>query len=79
VVGTPSERWGQQVTAVVQLRAGERPDEAALAAEVRRHLAGFKAPRAWVWVERVVRSPSGKADYAWARRVALEALGVGEG
>src|SRR3990172_7766013 len=27
VVGTPSERFGQQVTAVVQARAGEKPTE----------------------------------------------------
>ncbi|MFN8545992.1 MAG: acyl-CoA synthetase [Candidatus Binatia bacterium] len=75
VVGTPSERWGAQVTAVVQLRAGATADEAGFAAEVRRHLATFKLPRSYVYVDRIVRSPSGKADYAWARGVALAVLG----
>lgn len=76
VVGTPSPRWGAQVTAVLALRGGAELDAEALAATVRLHLAGFKAPRAWVVVEHVVRSPSGKPDYGWARRAALEALGL---
>lgn len=79
VVGTPSARWGQQVTAVVQLRAGAVADEPGFAAELRRHLAGYKVPRAWVYVDAVLRSPSGKADYAWARRTACEALGIAAG
>jgi acyl-CoA synthetase (AMP-forming)/AMP-acid ligase II len=79
VVGTPSARWGQQVTAVVQLRDGASADEAAFAAEIREHLAGYKLPRAYVYVDRIVRSPSGKADYAWAKRTACARLGVAEG
>lgn len=74
VVGTPNERFGAQVTAVVALRAGATLDRAALSDEVRKRLAGFKVPRAYVQVDRVERAPSGKADYAWARRVALAQL-----
>ena len=33
-------------------------------------LAGYKVPRAWTFVDRVRRSPSGKADYGWAREAA---------
>ncbi len=76
VCGTPSERWGQQVTAIVQLRAGAAPDEEALVAVCREHLAAYKSPKAFVFVERVVRAPSGKADYRWARVTASEALGL---
>jgi fatty-acyl-CoA synthase len=70
VVGTPHERFGQQVTAVVELRPGAAPAEAALRAAVREHLAPYKVPRAFVFVERVLRAPSGKADYRWAASAA---------
>jgi fatty-acyl-CoA synthase len=76
VVGTPHERWGQQVTALVRLRAGEAAGEQALLDTAREHVAGYKLPRRFVFVEEIVRSPSGKADYRWARAAALEALGT---
>ena len=44
--------------------------EAAFQAEVRAHLAGYKTPRAFVFVDDLVRAPSGKADYRWAKSVA---------
>jgi fatty-acyl-CoA synthase len=74
VVGTPSERFGQQVTAVVQLREGAAPDEEALRDAVRAHLAPYKVPRAFVFVRELLRAPSGKADYRWAARTAQEGL-----
>jgi len=76
VVGTPSERWGSQVTAVVQLRTGlgSRPDLEELQAHCRGHLAGYKLPRDVVFVDAVRRSPSGKPDYRWAKDVAVAAL-----
>ena len=37
---------------------------------VRRHVAGYKAPRQVFAVEAVERFPSGKPDYAWARELA---------
>ncbi|MCA9510974.1 MAG: AMP-binding protein, partial [Myxococcales bacterium] len=67
VVGTPSERWGQQVTALVALRPGAARDDAALRAAAAAHLAGFKLPKAFVVVPAIARAPSGKPDYAWAR------------
>jgi 3-oxocholest-4-en-26-oate---CoA ligase len=70
VAGRPSERWGNEVVAVVRLRAGCEIDEAALLAEAERHIARYKLPKAFVFVEEVVRSPSGKADYRWAKQVA---------
>jgi len=78
VVGTPSERWGSQVTAVVQLAPGARRDEESWKEEARRHIAGYKLPKAFVIVDRITRSPSGKADYKWARGTAMEALGAGD-
>ena len=76
VVGTPNERWGSQVTAVVQLRTGlaAEPDLAELREHCRVHLAGYKLPRDAVFVDSVRRSPSGKPDYRWAKDVATAAL-----
>ena len=71
VVGVPDERWGQRVTAVVQVRAGaSEPSVDELATHARVTLAGYKVPRAVIVVDEVVRSPSGKADYRWALDVA---------
>jgi acyl-CoA synthetase (AMP-forming)/AMP-acid ligase II len=77
VVGTPNERFGSQVTAVVELRPehkGTPPTLADLQEHCRKHLAGYKVPRAVVFVDSTVRSPSGKPDYRWAKDTALAAL-----
>jgi len=76
VVGTPHERFGEQVTALVQLRAGQVAAAEEVIECAARHIARFKLPKAVIFVDEVVRSPSGKADYRWARRKACEALGM---
>jgi acyl-CoA synthetase (AMP-forming)/AMP-acid ligase II len=70
VVGVPDPRWGQKVAAVVAVAPGAEVDGGALEDHCRQKLAGYKVPRSWTFVDRVQRSPSGKADYAWARSVA---------
>ena len=75
VVGVPDPRWGERVIAVVQSRDGARPAIEEIDAHVRQHIAGYKAPRALVFVESIVRSPSGKPDYRWAKDTALRELG----
>ena len=70
VTSRPSERWGQEVVAVVQFRPGAAPDEDDLAAEAARHIARYKLPKAWVVVDVIERSPAGKADYRWAASMA---------
>ena len=72
VAGRPSERWGQEVVAIVQLREGAQTTPAELLEECSRHIARYKHPKAFVFVDQVVRSPSGKADYRWAKERALE-------
>lgn len=69
VCGRPSERWGSEVVAVVQLAAPATPEE--LQDHAAQRIARYKLPKAWVFVDLVQRSPSGKADYRWAREVAL--------
>jgi len=66
VTGRPSERWGHEVVAVVHVR-NDVTDEALLAAAAQR-IARYKLPKAIVRVDEVLRSPAGKADYAWARQ-----------
>jgi fatty-acyl-CoA synthase len=73
VVGRPSERFGQEVTAIVQLRAECVPQPGELRAWCSARLARYKAPRAFVFVERVERHPSGKANYQWARATSQQA------
>jgi acyl-CoA synthetase (AMP-forming)/AMP-acid ligase II len=70
VAGRPNDRWGNEVVAVVRMRAGCAADEASLLAEAERHIARYKLPKAFVFVDDVVRSPSGKADYRWAGQIA---------
>jgi fatty-acyl-CoA synthase len=73
VCGRPSEKWGQEVVAIVQVRDGVEtgPEmERALLDESAKHIARYKLPKAFVFVDRVVRSPAGKADYRWAKEVA---------
>ncbi|MEV5506719.1 acyl-CoA synthetase [Streptomyces orinoci] len=72
VTGVPDEHWGQRVVAIVQPRPGMTPPTLEeLRTHCRVRLAGYKLPRGLVLTERIQRSPSGKADYRWARSVAL--------
>jgi acyl-CoA synthetase (AMP-forming)/AMP-acid ligase II len=70
VAGVPDDRFGQRVAAVVQLRPDATADEAELIAHARAHVAGYKAPKSVIVVPEIRRSPSGKADYPWAARIA---------
>ncbi|KPI20961.1 Long-chain-fatty-acid--CoA ligase [Actinobacteria bacterium OK074] len=71
VAGVPDAVWGNRVAAVVQVRAGARaPSLADVQTHCRTRLAGYKVPRRLVVAEAIRRSPSGKADYRWAREVA---------
>ena len=72
VVGAPDDRWGQRVVAVVEPTPGHSPTEDGLRTMARQSLAGYKVPKQVVFVDQVVRSPSGKADYRWAAEVAAK-------
>jgi fatty-acyl-CoA synthase len=72
VVGVPDERWGQKVVAVVTLMPGASFDQASFDRICREKLAGYKVPRTVVVSDEIRRSPAGKADYAWAKKVAEE-------
>jgi acyl-CoA synthetase (AMP-forming)/AMP-acid ligase II len=73
-VGVPDDRFGEAVTLVVALQPGASVDHAALIAHIKTRIAAYKAPKHVVEVPELYRSPSGKADYRWARTQAIDAL-----
>ena len=75
VTGRPSERWGNEVVAIVQFAENRSATDEELAQACRAHIADYKVPKAFVRTEHVVRSPAGKADYRWAKAIATGAAG----
>jgi fatty-acyl-CoA synthase len=69
VAGRPSERWGSEVVAIIQFREGEHASNDELIAVSSGHIARYKLPKAFVIVDRIERSPAGKADYRWAQKL----------
>lgn len=69
-VGLPDERFGEIVGLVVSRSTDSTIDEEEVVAHVKAAIADYKAPRRVVFVDEVYRSPSGKADYRWAREIA---------
>jgi 3-oxocholest-4-en-26-oate---CoA ligase len=67
VVGRPSERWGQEVVALVELAEGRTATADDIVAEAGRHVARYKLPKEVRFLPAIQRSPAGKADYRWAR------------
>ena len=72
VVGRPSERWGQEVVAIVSFKVSPASDDELLAAASVK-IARYKLPKAIIAVDTVQRSPAGKGDYRWAQSVASSA------
>ncbi|WP_167097685.1 acyl-CoA synthetase [Mycobacterium sp. DL592] len=71
VVGRPSERWGQEVVALVAFRDRD-VDHSDLHAHCTAELARYKSPKEFIVVEQVKRLGNGKADYRWAKAVAAQ-------
>ncbi|MGE5698437.1 MAG: acyl-CoA synthetase [Candidatus Sericytochromatia bacterium] len=71
VVGRPSERWGEEIVAVVAPRDSDL-SHGALARHCADRLARFKLPKQFIFVDRVRRLGNGKADYRWAKNVAMQ-------
>ncbi|KUI20562.1 acyl-CoA synthetase [Mycobacterium sp. GA-1285] len=73
VTGRPSERWGQEVVAVVALVDGASAEAQELIDHAANSIARYKLPKAVVFRPTIERSPAGKADYRWAREQAISA------
>jgi acyl-CoA synthetase (AMP-forming)/AMP-acid ligase II len=75
VLGVPDPRFGEKVVAFIQVTDGHYLDEAELVAWSRRKLAGYKAPRRFLFVDTIERSAAGKAPRQRLRALAIESLG----
>jgi acyl-CoA synthetase (AMP-forming)/AMP-acid ligase II len=61
IFGIPHKVLGEEVAAVVLLRAGATATEKELQEHVRNKLAAFKVPvKIWFWEEELPRNPAGK-------------------
>ncbi|MDD9371241.1 MAG: acyl-CoA synthetase, partial [Acidimicrobiales bacterium] len=67
VVGRPSERWGQEVVALVELSSDATATGDGIIAHASEHIARYKLPKDVLFLPAIQRSPSGKADYRWAK------------
>jgi 3-oxocholest-4-en-26-oate---CoA ligase len=72
VVGRPSERWGEEIIALVALHDGVDLPAEQLYTHCTSQLARFKAPKEFIFVEQVRRLGNGKADYRWAKSAAAQ-------
>ncbi len=77
-VGVPHERFGQAVTAVVELDDPGRFSEPDVIGWVKRELASYKAPKRVLVRDSVGRAANGKADYNGLRDWAVAELAAQE-
>jgi fatty-acyl-CoA synthase len=77
VVGRPSQRWGEEVVALVAPRSGVELPAEVLYDLCTAQLARFKAPKAFMFVDEVRRLGNGKPDYRWAKREAAAQVPTG--
>ncbi|WP_068274031.1 acyl-CoA synthetase [Aldersonia kunmingensis] len=70
VAGRPSERWGEEVVAIVVLVDDASADANELIEHSAQSLARYKLPKEVLFRPTIERSPVGKADYRWAREQA---------
>jgi 3-oxocholest-4-en-26-oate---CoA ligase len=74
IIGTPDRRWGEAVTALVVLDGASPVTEPDLIDHVGARLAGYKKPKAVLFVDTLSRSPSGKLNIPQIRQRAVEEL-----
>ncbi|WP_079527216.1 class I adenylate-forming enzyme family protein [Solibacillus isronensis] len=60
IIGLPDPQWGEVVTAVIVKKEDIEIDEEDMKAYCRGHLAGYKLPRQFIYVESLPRNVSGK-------------------
>jgi fatty-acyl-CoA synthase len=72
----PDARWGEAITAIVEVANGEPPPEASAVTEwVKLELAHYKAPKHVLFVEDLGRAANGKLDYRALRERAIADVG----
>ncbi|MEM4973380.1 MAG: AMP-binding protein [Candidatus Hadarchaeales archaeon] len=74
VIGVPDKRWGEAVTALVELKAGERANAEEIIEFCRGRLAGYKKPKHVIFLEKIPRSASGKIERGEIKEMAKKIL-----
>src|SRR3546814_5421265 len=62
VIGVPNAKWGEEVTALVVLRPGQRADASALITMVAARKGSFQAPKIVEFIEAIPQTAVGKPD-----------------
>ena len=75
-VGLPDEKFGEAITAVIELAPDTTLDESSLIAHVKGKLAHYKAPKRAILIDTIGRAPNGKVDYKRLKLYAADQLGV---
>ena len=76
VIGVPSERYGEEVMAWVKPREGSSSTEEDLREFCRDHIASFKIPRYWRFVDEFPMTVTGKVQKFKMRETAIADLGL---
>jgi fatty-acyl-CoA synthase len=75
-VGIPDDKFGEAITAVVELIPGADFDESAIVVHVKGKLAAYKAPKRVLSIDTIGRAPNGKVDYKRLKGWAADQVGV---
>ena len=73
VVGLPDERFGEAITALVEVDPNVEVDATELIAFVKVKLAAYKAPKQVIFIDSIERAANGKLDYKSLKARALSA------
>lgn len=60
VIGIPSDKWGEEVKAVIVVKEGKTVTEEEIITHSRERIAGFKTPKTVDFIDVLPRNPSGK-------------------
>jgi acyl-CoA synthetase (AMP-forming)/AMP-acid ligase II len=77
-VGVPDEKFGEAITAVVELASGTELDERAIIEHVKGKLAAYKAPKRVLSIDTIGRAENGKVDYKRLKAWAADQVGSSE-
>ncbi len=76
VVGVPDEKYGEAITALVEVEPGSPVQPQDLIEHVKASLSSYKAPKTVIIVDTIGRAPNGKVDYKRAKQIACDSLGI---
>lgn len=70
VTGVPDPRWGEAVTAVIQLKADANTSSHEIIEWCRSQMAGYKKPKKVIFVDKLPRAVSGKLERKELKKIA---------